>query len=156
MKKTLITALMMASLAPAASADNVADCEVLVREAVMLDDKETGAFIDTYLPATDYIASIYDEEDGHISQALGKDIKALFCTRHNVIPTLRDFPLLATGIPFAVSTDFDGENTALIFYMFDGDKFVHAYEGPELSLEEAARLSDAMDVFNLQPHDLGK
>lgn len=156
MRKLLLGALIIASFAPAAQADNVADCEILIREAVMLDDKETGAFIDTYLPATDYIASIYDDEEGHVTQALGKDIKALFCTRHNVIPTLRDFPLLATGIPFAVSTDFDAEGTAMIYYFFAGDKFAHAYEGPDLSPEEAARLSDAMDVFNLQPHDLGK
>ncbi len=147
---------MMAMVSATAHADNIADCEVLIRQNIKVEDQKSGAFIDTYLPATDFIASVYDEEDGHITQANGENIVALFCTRHEVLPTLRDFPLLATGIPFAASTDFDASDSAMIFIRHDGEKFIHAYQGPDLSPERAAQLTDAMEVFNLQPHDLGK
>lgn len=155
MRKFLLTGLILLA-SGTASADNVANCEILVQEPVTLDGKATGAFVDTYIPATEFIASVYDGEEGHMTQARGLDIKVLFCTRHNIIPSLRDFPLLATGIPMAVSTDFDTPGSALIYYFFNGEKFVNAYEGPDLSEEQSAKLNDAMEVFNLQPHSLGK
>ncbi len=156
MKKLTLIVMAMAITGTATASDNVANCEVLVQEPVTLDGKPTGAFVDTYIPASDFIASVYDGEDGHLTQAEGKDIRVLFCTRQNIIPTLRDFPLLATGIPFAVSTDFDTPGTPLIYYFYAKGKFAHAYEGPDLSEEQAAKLADAMEVFNLQPHNLGK
>lgn len=156
MRKLLLAGLALCLHAYAFGSDNVANCEILVQEAVTLDGEPTGAFVDTYIPASDFIASVYDGEEGHLTQANGKNIRVLFCTRQNIIPTLRDFPLLATGIPFAVSTDFDTPGTPLIYYFYAQGKFAHAYEGPELSTDQAAKLADAMEVFNLQPHDLGK
>lgn len=44
----------------------------------------------------------------------------------------------------------------MIFYLYQDGKFTHVYQGPELSSERAGKLKDAMEVFNLQPHDLGK
>ena len=156
MRKFILAGLALAICGTGLASDNVADCEVLVQEPITLDGKPTGAFVDTYIPASDFIGSVYDSEDGHLTQAEGKDIRVLFCTRNNIIPTLRDFPLLATGIPFAVSTDFDTPGTPLIYYFFAEGKFAHAYEGPDLSEEQAAKLADAMEIFNLQPHNLGK
>ncbi len=156
MRKLILSTLVASSFAATAQADNVADCEVLIQKPVVLDGVKTGAYMKTYVPATDFIASVYDDQEGHETQALGQDIKVLFCKRHNIIPTLRDFPLLATGIPMAVSPNFDAADSPIIYYFHDGEKFIHVYEGPDLSSDKAAELTDAMDVFNLQPHNLGK
>ncbi len=156
MKKLILSIMVAAGFAATAQADNVADCEVLIQKPVELDGVKTSAYMKTYVPAIDFIASVYDDEAGHETQALGHDIKVLFCTRHNLIPTLRDFPLLATGIPMAVSPNFDASDSPIIYYFHDGEKFIHVYEGPDLSDDNAAKLTDAMDAFNLQPHNLGK
>jgi len=156
-KKLILSATLAVScVAGTAYADNVANCEVLIQEPVLLDGVKTGAFMKTFLPATDFIASVYDDEDGHMTQAMGEDIKVLFCKRHNIIPTLRDFPLLATGIPMTVSPNFDSPDAPMIFYHYDGEKFIHTYMGPDLSSEDNSKIADAMMVFNLQAHSLGK
>ncbi|NNE58437.1 MAG: hypothetical protein HKN36_10035 [Hellea sp.] len=154
--RRLLIGLAALMIGQTAMADNVADCEVFLRQPVMLDGEETGAFMDTYVPATDFIASIYDEEDGYITDIEDQPIKALFCTRQSVMPTLRDFPLVATGIPFVVSTDFDAAESKIVTIYYKEGKFHQVYKGPELSKKDQAKLDDAMNIFNLQPHGLGK
>lgn len=149
----LIAALSSAQFA---WADNVAGCEIFLRKSVEIDGKATGAFLDTYAPAEDFISSVYDDEDGFLMEVEGEKIKALFCTRHNVIPTLRDFPVLATGIPFVVSNDFNVVDSSILTIFFKENKFKHVYKGPDLPEDEALALKDVMEIFNLQPHGLGE
>ena len=154
MKKYVVLILAVLPVAPVFS-DNIADCEVFLRQPVMLDGEKTGAFIDTYVPATEFIDSVYDDKDGFETHIDGEPIKAVFCTRHSVIPSLRDFPILATGLPFVVSTDFDSSESSIVTIYYTNGQFNHVYNGPDLSEQDEARLVDAMEIFNLQPHKLG-
>jgi len=154
--RLILAALMMLSGAQIALADNVANCEIFLRQPVMIDGEKTGAFIDTYAPGAEFIASVYDDTEGHVTEFKGQPIQAVFCTRHSVIPSLRDFPILATGLPFVVSTDFEASDSAIVTIYFKDNQFQHVYKGPDLSEKETAQMSDAMEIFNLQPHGLGK
>jgi len=137
-----------------AMAGNVANCEIAVSKPVLLEGQKTGAHIQTYMLASDYIGSVYDDQDGHLTEIDQGKILALYCTRQDVIATLRDFPLMATGIPMALSTDFETKGTPLIYYFYADGAFRHVYEGPDMQPKQSARLTDAMEIFNLQPHDL--
>jgi len=158
--KTVISVLAAGLISLVASssalAGNVAECEIAISKPVLLDGKQTGAHIQTYLPASEYIASVYDEDDGHLTEIDGGRILALYCVRREVVPTVRDFNLIATGIPMALSTDFDDAASPLIYVYYKDGVFKHAYEGPEQTPERLAALNETMEVLNLQPHKLKK
>jgi len=139
---------------PFAAADNIADCEVLIAERI--EDEGTGgsALISSYRPAGAFISSVYDDEDGHIREIDGHKIRALLCQRRRAIPTLRDYPLLETGIPLTLSQNFDSALSDVVITRFKDGAFRADYTGPGLSEDEKAELDDVIDVFNLQPNDL--
>ena len=88
--------------APAAQA-NVAACE-----AVTLSELEDGAAqMAGYHDATAFLHSVYDGEPGLALEIDGRPIRGLMCTRRDPLPTPRDLPILASGVPFVISTDFD-------------------------------------------------
>jgi len=155
MRKSLFAATLPALfIAMPAWADNIANCEVVMIDEIKEGDR-VGARVQMFAPAVDVIASIYDDEDGHMTEIEGRKVQVILCERGDVIPTLRDFPILATGIPFALSTDFEANDSRSITVFFKEGKFKHIYKGPELPEEEQNKLDDAMSVFNLQPHELG-
>ncbi len=151
MRKCLI--LIALAMGVPAYADNIADCEAVMIEEIK-EGERTGAVVQTFAPAVDVLASIYDDEDGHMAEIDGKPVKAILCERTDVIPTLRDFPILATGIPLALSTDFDATDSRSVTLYFKDGKFHHVFKGEELDETDQAKLTDAMEVFNLQPHEL--
>ena len=140
--------------APFAAADNIADCEVLIAERI--EDEATGgsALISSYRPAGAFISSVYDDEAGYIREIDGHKIRALLCQRRLAIPTLRDYPLLETGIPLSLSQNFDSALSDLVITRFKDGAFRAEYTGPGLSAEQQAELEDVIEVFNLQPNDL--
>ncbi len=125
-------------------------------EKILEDGKPTGAVMQSFAPAAEVIASVYDSEDGRVEDIDGRRIQAILCERRNVIPTLRDFPILKAGIPLALSTDFEAADSRSVTVFFKDGEFHHVYKGAELTEDEQAKLDDAMEVFNLQPHDLGQ
>ncbi len=140
----------------AAQADNIAACEVVILEAATNDDGSKGAELATFHPAAEFMASIYDAEDGHIKEIDGQKIRGVMCERKNIVPSLRDFPILATGIPFSLSNDFDSAESRLLTVYFKDGEFQHKYIGPDLSEDDTAALTDSMEIFNLQGHNLDK
>lgn len=155
MKQSILGFLGLALLAPTAMADdNIAACEIIVLRDIEGDANEGSIQVASYHPAVDFIASVYDEEDGHMTKANDLAIRGLICVRDSVIPTLRDFPIIATGVPFSISQNFDSTTSGLMTVYFKDGTFQHQYSGPDLSAQEQATLSDTVEVFNLQPHDL--
>ncbi len=151
-----ILALVLPLLSGAASADNIAACEAVLMEPILDEGVETGATMASFRPATDFLSSVYDDKDSHLKEIDGHEIRGIMCTRRNVVPTLRDFPIVATGLSLAISENFDSpESNLLTVYYADG-QFQYKYDGRPLSSEAQAKLADVMDIFNLQPHDLDK
>ena len=156
MKKTLgCMVLLSVMMTPNAWADNIADCEVLIAETVKDEDTNGSALVSSYRPAGAFLSSVYDDEPGHVETVDGHKIRALFCQRRSAIPTLRDFPILETGVAFSLSQDFDSADSDLTLTRFIDGAFKTTYSGPGLDVKEQAQLDDTLEVFNFQPHSLG-
>jgi len=89
MKKYIImTGLALAichtALTPAAWADNVAHCEVLLVKNVEDADVDGALQVTDYRPAVDFIASVHDDDPAHQTQIEGHNIQALLCRRMSI------------------------------------------------------------------------
>ena len=135
-------------LAPAAWADNVAHCEILFVQNVEDEALDGAVQVTTYRPAASFIASVHDEDPDHQTEIEGHPIQALLCQRNDVIPAKSDYPMMATGVPFVLSQDFDSAKTdSLTVYWKDG-AFDYVYKGHPLSEEAQAILEDRLADFS--------
>ncbi len=149
--RRVLAVLLAAAVSTSALADNVAFCEILLLQVIEGADVEGEAQVASYGPAVDYITSIYDEEDGHMTHIGELPIRALMCKRQSVIPSEVDYPLVATGIPFIISQDFDSPDTdSLTMYWKDGT-LGHVYKGQALSSDSQSTLDERLASFS----DLG-
>ena len=141
-----------------AFADNIANCEVVLMERIEQEGLEGAAEVASFRPAGDFLASVYsDDEQAEILREIDElPIRAVMCERQSLVPSLRDFPIAATGIPFMISQHFDSTETGLTTIFFKDGKFQHSYKGPELDAEIQAELEDRIEVYNFQPHDLAE
>ena len=153
--KYFLAALLLSVSAPA-FADNIAGCEVILMERIEQEGLEGSAEVASFRPAEDFIASIYDEESEVLREIDGLPIRAIMCKRQSIIPSLRDFPIVATGTPFMISQNFDSAKSGLTTVYFKDSEFRHSYKGPDLDSETEAELIDRIEVFNLQPHNLAE
>ena len=107
---TAVTGLAALGIATPASGDNIAACE-----AVIMTDVEGGAAtIASFRDASLFIASVMDEEQETLTQIDGFDIAALMCTRRSPIPKMSDVPLIRSGVPFVLSTDFESADAPTV------------------------------------------
>lgn len=151
MKKLIIPALLIAtaSAMPAFADDNIANCEIVVQQPVLEND--TGAeapMIATFLPAGDFVFSVFDGEDGHLQEVDGKIIRALMCVRTNLIPTEFDVKLAGTGVPLYLSQDFDSKQSALMSVYKKGENYVYDYTGPDLSGDDKDIIKLRLEALN--------
>ena len=137
-----------ASFALPAAADNVANCEVLLT-AVVADDGGAGeAQIASYRPAVDFLASLHDDEAEHLAKIDGHPIRAVMCRRNDVIPAASDYPILATGLPFILSQDFDSADTDSLTMFWKDDVIDYVYKGYPLSKEGQKILEKRLADFS--------
>ncbi len=141
--KTCLSTLAFIAASSSAYAQT-SNCEIaLIAPKAVAEDAQfarAGAFMN----------SVYDEEKGHLSAVAGTPVRAVMCTRRTLIPTLRDLPILQTGIPFAISDDFDSTASGLLTIYDTGKEFKAEYSGPKLSPESEKKLRDTLEIFNLQ------
>lgn len=117
------------------------------------DHQEPAPMIATFLPADDFIFSVFDGTPGHMESVDGKTIRALMCTRSNVLPTEFDAKLIQTGIQLHLSQNFNSAKSALLsVYKQDGD-YVHQYAGPDLNQEDVATLKTYLKKLNTRDED---
>jgi len=153
--RVLLTALLLSVSAPA-WADNIAGCEVVLMEQIKQEDGEGVTEVASFRPAADFIASIYSEEEEVLREIDGLPIRAIMCKRQSVVPSLRDFPIIATGTPFMISQNFDSTESGLTTIYFKDGEFRSDYKGEDLDADTQAEMTDRLEVFNLQPHDLAE
>lgn len=153
--KYLIAALLITVSTPAL-ADNIAGCEVVLMERIAQEGLEGSAEVASFRPAADFIASIYDDETEIMREIDGLPIRAIMCKRKSVVPSLRDFPIVATGTPFMISQNFESTESGLTTIYFKDGEFRSSYKGPDLDEDTAEEMADRLEVFNLQPHDLAE
>jgi len=143
----LIAAIL--GFAPAAWADNVAHCEILLTQVVENENGTGEAQIASYRPAVNFLASLYDEDtENHLTKIDNFPIQAVLCRRNDVIPAPTDYNIMATGIPFILSQDFDRPDTdSLTLYWKDG-AFDYVYKGHALSEEGQGILDTRLADFS--------
>ncbi len=142
---------------PAALADdNIANCEIVVQQAIAADalpeypaDKN-GVQIATFLPAADFIFSVFDSEKGHMTEIDGKPIRAVMCIRASVIPTEFDLKIIRTGLPFYISPNFDAKDSAFMAINSTDKGYVYDYVGPDLTEDDTELLTLRMALYNQQ------
>ena len=148
MKKLSLGLAAALIFTPAAWADNVAHCEILLLQTVAAENGAGEAQIATFTPAVTFLASLYDDEDGHIKTVNHLPIQAVLCRRNVIIPAPSDYNILATGIPFVLSQDFDSSETdSLTVYWKDG-AFDYVYKGRPLTDEEQGLLDTRLAEFS--------
>ena len=146
--KILAALLPLTALAQMAQAAETADCQILITEPLEVKGAPGEAIVASYFPAKDFIASAKDDAPEHISALNGQKIRALMCTRNDVIPAESDYDFLATGIPFVLSQDFDSPDTdSLTLYWKDG-QIEHVYKGHPLSDEAQGILDSRLAAFS--------
>lgn len=146
--KSLAASLAFCALPTAAQAEDLSECEVLLLQILETETAAGEAQIASYRAAEGFIKSVRDDVPGHMTQIDGQNIRGLMCHRNEVIPTQSDYDILATGIPFILSQDFDSTDTdSLTVYWKDG-KFEHVYKGYPLSEEAQAILDTRLAGFS--------
>jgi len=134
--------------------DNIANCEIVVQQAIEADPEQEGkqiegiAQIATFIPAADFIFSVFDAEEGHMTEIDDKPIRAVMCVRSSVIPTEFDFKIIRTDVPFYLSPDFDATNSGLLAVSKAKDGYVYDYVGPDLPDDDIALLKLRMKRLN--------
>lgn len=141
MKKYIIMTGLALAISPAAWADNVAHCEVLLVKNVEGADLDGALQVTDYRPAVDFIASVHDDDPEYQTQIEGHNIQALLCRRNELIPAETDYPMMATGVPFVLSQDFDRADTDSLTMFWKDGAFDYVYKGYPLS-DEAQSLLD--------------
>ncbi len=152
----LIIAALLLSISTPAFADNIAGCEIVLMEQIKQEDNEGVTEIASFRPATDFIASIYDDATEVLREIDGLSIRALMCKRRSVVPSETDFPIVATGTPFMISQNFDSTETGLTTIYFKDGEFRSSYKGPELSEAKKIEMEARIAEFNAQPHGLAE
>jgi len=152
----LLIAALLLSISSPALADNIAGCEVVLMEQIKQEDSEGVTEIASFRPAADFIASAYDEDIDVLRKIDDLPIRAVMCKRQSIIPSESDFPIVATGIPFMISQNFDSTETGLTTIYFKDGAFRSNYKGPELSEAVEADLKARLENFNAKPHGLAE
>jgi hypothetical protein len=142
------------SLPSVAQAGNIAACEIVIMQYIE-DEAGGGMDVASFRPATDFLLGVYDEETEISVTVDDKPIRALMCERNDLIPDEDDYAILATGVPFAISQDFDtNESDSLTLYFQDGAfryKYVSAYP---MSEEMQTTLEARLEDFTARDHGL--
>lgn len=130
------------------SAPKNSECEIVLMQTIADESGRGGAQIASYRPAEDFLISVYQEDADPILTVNEKPIQAVMCKRVDVIPTKKDFPIVATGIPFFLSQSFESQDTDLVSVYYKDGAFRHDYKGPGLSEESEALLVKRLAMFD--------
>lgn len=148
LSRILPAVLALIAFGQTAQAADAPDCQILIMEPLEVKDAPGEAMVASYFPAAEFIDSVQDDAPDHLSEVNGQKIRALMCTRNDVLPAESDYDFLGTGIPFVLSQDFDSPDTdSLTLYWKDG-QIEHVYKGEPLSEEGQVTLDTRLAAFS--------
>lgn len=142
MKRIAYILLLALGCVSAQAQTSSTNCELLLISA---DES-----VPSYAKADSVIEDIYAGTEEKPRRYAGQNIKAIACTRVDIIPTLRDLPLIKTGLPLALSTDFDAPGAVLLLIKDDGKAYIAESSGQALDAAAQKSLDDILEIFNLQ------
>ena len=124
-------------------AGNIANCEVVI----MAQIEDGAAAVASFRDATDVISSIYDPDRPTVAVIDGHPIRGLMCTRKNPVPDAEDIPLIASGIPLVISTDFDSADAPTVTIALNEDREAVAMMAVGLSDAQQDALDALLDAY---------
>jgi len=143
LKRILFAAAFASAMAVPASAQS-SECEIVL---MPMDGRAAdGQFSD----ASTFLDSVYDGDEVHMESVGDLPVRAIMCRRDDLVPTMRDLPILKTGLPLSISQNFDSPASALLTLYDAGADFKAEYSGPKLSPADEKRLRDTLEIFNFQ------
>lgn len=147
----LATALL---LSPAtALAGSFDACEMVIMRFVP-DEDGGGADIAAFGPVDEFLASL--ETDAPMTTVGGHPIRAIMCTRNDLVPTEADYPILATGVMLALSQDFNSSDSDSLTMIFKDGAFQHTYNSAyPMSDELKDAIESQLNDFSTRNHGLG-
>ena len=145
-RKLTVGAILLAALP--AFAGNIANCEVVVMDAV--EGEATSGVAVAFLDAGEVIGSMLDPERPTLAVIDGRPVQALMCTRRNPVPDAEDVPLIASGIPFILSSNFDSDSAPVVTLALDEERRAVARMAVGLSATQEAALADFLDAYEPQ------
>ena len=131
-------------------------CEIVLMEVIKDQNGRGGTTVASYRPAKDFIDSVFNAEKEVIYKIDDHPIRALMCSRFDIIPSKSDYPILATGIPFVLSQNFDMKDSDLLTVYYKNGAFQYDYKGPGLSEETQDLLETRLAAFSEKDHGLDK
>lgn len=148
--KSALFALALGATASNAYAAETSDCELLLVQIIQSHDGNGEAQVPSYVPAEEFMASLEDDKPGHMTEHLDHKIQAVMCRRNDILPRLEDYTILATGIPFILSQDFDSSDTDSLTLYWKDEAIQHIYKGYPLSEEAESVLETRLTEFSKQ------
>jgi len=153
--RTLVVLLMAMAMfkVPAFADDNIANCEIVVEKIgnpnEVVEGEPTMMDFD-FLPADDFIFSVFKPDSDPIKKIDGNVIRGLMCTRSNVVPTEFDLKLIKTGVPLYLSQNFDSTDSSLMSISSREGKYTYMYDGPDLPKDEQDMLKLRLLALNTE------
>lgn len=148
--KAALLAFALGAMASNAYAGETSECELLLVQIIQSPDGKGEAQVPSYIPAEEFMATLSDDQPGHMTEYLGHKIQAVMCRRNDILPTQEDYTILATGVPFILSQDFDSSDTDSLTLYWKDEAIQHIYKGYPLSEEAESVLETRLTQFSEQ------
>ncbi|RZV44735.1 MAG: hypothetical protein EX271_01095 [Acidimicrobiales bacterium] len=154
--KTLLIGALASVSANSWSDDNIAACEIVVQQPVTSKtelsetEAEDAPLIATFIPAEEFVYSVFDGKNGHLTEVNGHPIQALMCQRRYLVPTEFDLRLIQTRVPLYLSQDFDSSESDLMAVFYKDDEYHYQYSGKELNDDNLEILKTRMKYLNTE------
>ena len=152
--RALLAAGALALVPASALAGNVANCELVVMEEIK--DEDGGSMVmAAYPPAADFLQGVYDADTPLSTEHDGMPVRAVMCQRRDLMPDEDDYAILATGIPLALSQNFDSNTSDVLTVFFKGGAFQYTYGSADpIDPADEAALDALLADFSARDHGL--
>ena len=149
-----LAALALAALPAPAMAGNIASCEIVIMEYIE-DEAGGGMDVASFRPAAEFLTGVYDADTPLVTRVGERPIRAVLCERADLLPDEDDYAILATGVPFALSQDFDTNQSDSLTLFFKDGRFQYRYASAS-PMDEGmkAELETRLEDFSAREHGL--
>jgi hypothetical protein len=137
-----------------ALASGLDQCEVVVSNEVV--DAEGGRMtVASYQSAEPFLSGVFDPKVPLTLEVDGSLIRGIICVRNDLVPTEKDYAVLATGIPLSLSQNFDSADSDILTVYFRDGAFAHKYTSDyPMSSEFKTAVQTRLVDFSARDHGL--
>lgn len=152
--RTICVAAALFLIPTTALASGLEQCEVVVSNDVV--DAEGGRMtVASYRSADPFLSSVFDPQVPLALEVEGSLIRGIICVRNDLVPTEKDYAVLATGVPLSLSQNFDSADSDILTIYFRAGFFEHKYTSDyPMSDEFKTAVTTRLADFTQRDHGL--